>query len=111
MLLHFRDDVHIVSNVTVSHEANDANVSLIVRWRERGFDRRHHLSAAIARARAEKCLRLAEVCSCCRYWLWKQYARIACERDQVERVKGIEIVERELHRLLRLLDRKALHRA
>src|SRR5215213_245015 len=109
MLLHFRDDLHIVADVTVSHEANDANVSLIVRWRERGLDRRHHLSATIPRARAEKCLRLAEVRSCCRHRLWKQYARVTCERDQVERVRRIEIVERKLHRLLRLLDRKALH--
>src|SRR5689334_12708775 len=110
MFLHFRDDLHVVADVTVRHEANDANVRLIVGWIKGSLDGLHHLGATIAIAPTQKCLRLLEVRRSGRHRLWKQYARVACEGDEVERVGGIKTVERELHRLLRFLDRKASHR-
>src|SRR3954452_17737235 len=58
MLLHFRDDLHVVADVTVSHEANDAHVRLIVRWLKCSLDGLHHLGAAIPRTGTEKRLRL-----------------------------------------------------
>src|SRR5690349_16346627 len=111
MLLHFRNDLHVVPNITVSHEANDAHVILVVGRLERRLNRRHHLGAASAGTRLQKRLRLAEIGSCCRHRLWKENLRVARKRDQIERVRRIEIVESEPHRLLRFLDWKSFHRA
>src|SRR5215510_10676379 len=61
MLLDLGDDLHLVADVTVSHEANDTNVRLIVRWLKRRFDRFHHLGATRAVTRTEKRLGLSQV--------------------------------------------------
>src|SRR5436190_14844759 len=59
MFLNLGDDLHIVAYVTVSHEANDAHMALIVRRFKRRFDGSHHFSTAAASAIAEKSLSLA----------------------------------------------------
>ncbi len=84
---------------------------LIVRRFERGFDGFHHLGAARTIARTKKRLGLSQVLASRRHWFGKQDTGVARKSDEVERVSRIETVERELHRLLRLLDRESAHRA
>src|SRR5262245_44949519 len=84
---------------------------LLVRRGERGANSAHHLGPARALTGREKTLRPLQVFS--RRWdrLRKQNVSVARKCNQVEGVLGVEVVEGELHRLLRLLDRETFHRA
>src|SRR5262245_54856281 len=110
MLLHFGDDLHVVADFSVSHEADYANVVLFAGWSERGANGVHHLGSARSLKGREKTLRTLQVFS--RRWdrLRKQNVSVAGEGDQVESVVRIEAVESEFHRLLRFFNRETLHR-
>src|SRR5215813_14951311 len=61
VLLNFADDFHVVADVTISHEAHDANMALRIGWIHRRFDSFHHFGATATLARIEKRLRLAQI--------------------------------------------------
>src|SRR4030095_15419738 len=99
MLLDFRNDLHIVANITISHEANDADMILRGRWIKRCFDGFHHLSSTITGTLSEKFLRLGQIFWSRRHWLRKEYACITGKCDQVKSISWIQIVESKLHGL------------
>src|SRR3954464_15569515 len=110
MLLHLRDYLHLVADVAVGHKADYPHVAPRVRRVERRLDGLHHLRAAAARARLKEALRLLKVLGRRGDWLVEEDVRVARKRDEVEGVLRVETFERELHRLLRLLDGEARHR-
>ncbi len=111
VLAHLADDLHIVSDLAVGHEADHAHVVLMVRRLERRPDRRHHLGATAALLSVEDGVRSSEVLLCRGNGGWKEDRRLAREGDQVECVIRIQTVERHADALLGLLDRETAHRA
>src|SRR5262249_16767674 len=110
MFLHLGDDLHVIADLSVSHKADDPDVILFVRRGERRANGLHHLGPARSLTRREKTLRPKQVFSRRMDRLRKQNVSVAGEGDQVEGVLWIEIVERQLHRLLRLFNREPFHR-
>src|SRR5262245_2254164 len=86
VLLNFRDDLHIVADVTVGHEAHYANMILRVRRIKRSANRLHHLGTAFTAAVCEECLSLRKICWRGRNGLPEQDACIARKSDQVKGV-------------------------
>ena len=61
MLLDFADNLHVVADVTVSHEANHTHMILSVGRIHGRFDGFHHLCATAALTSFEKRLRLRQI--------------------------------------------------
>ncbi len=111
VLLDLADDLHVVADVAVGHEADDPHVVLIVGRLERRADGLHHLGPARAVARFEELARGLQVLGRGPNGLGEEDVRVAGKGDQVEGVVGVESVEREADALLGLLDRETGHRA
>ena len=77
MLLHFADDLHVVTDVTIGHEADDAHVIRSVGRIHRSLDRLHHFRATAALPRFEERLRFGQVFLCRRHRGRKQNVLIA----------------------------------
>ncbi|MEZ5352750.1 MAG: hypothetical protein R2762_08960 [Bryobacteraceae bacterium] len=77
---------------------------LLIARVERGANRLHHLGSTAAAPPQKELLRRTDVLRCGRNRLREQHMRIAGERNQVERVAGIQSVKGKLDHFLRLLD-------
>ncbi|HPC74788.1 MAG TPA: thiamine pyrophosphate-dependent enzyme, partial [Syntrophales bacterium] len=86
MALNLGEDLALVADVAVGHEAHDPHVILSVGGIERSADGGHHFSPATAAPAPEKLLRFREVCRGCRHRSGEEHRRVAGERYEIERV-------------------------
>jgi len=89
MFLHFRNNLHVVADFPVGHEANNADMALRVGRIQGGLDCLHHLCSPCAGSRIQKGLRFLQVLSVSGDWLGKKYVRIAGKSDQIKGIGGI----------------------
>src|SRR5438034_2865903 len=54
MLLYFRDDLHIVADVSVRHKTHNPHMVLCIRRIQRSLDGLHHLGTAVSGARSKE---------------------------------------------------------
>src|SRR3954469_5786536 len=110
MLLDLADDLLFITDVSIRHEANDTKMICRVRWFKGRLDRLHHLRSTASLPRIKKSLGSLDIRLCRGNGPAKKYRRIAGKRDEIECVVGIKALERKLHRFLRFIDRKTVHR-
>ena len=112
MPLHLGDDLHVVAHFAIRHEADHAHVPGFVGPFERRANRLHHLGAAAdpERDRRNSCaLRTFSAVACT-----GSGNRMCVSPENVIRLNVScwrRPSMRQLHRLLRLLDGEAAHRA
>src|SRR5262249_29245548 len=111
MLLNFGDDLHVIADITISEEADNAQVILRVARGKSSADGLHHLGSAGAAAAREKHLCLANILRCGINRLGKEDVRVTGEGDQVEGIATKETIQCEVDYLLRLLNGEPHHRA
>jgi hypothetical protein len=104
------DDFQLVADVAIGHERDEAQARRIVREVERRLDALDHLRSARAVEPGKIVTCEPDVPGCCSKRGGAQLRRVFGEANDLERIALLEMVQRNMNRVLGLVQRPAIHR-